>query len=347
MPVERDHLEMEKRQAQLRHARAQLKKCLEVLDYSGAAIAKAQITALTEDEPGSHRVAESDDSVVGRRPSAKGALKGELMSIENLIARFPQVCSPVRLEGVTLLSIGKVSEPPYTDKGKGPGKGQSKGKKGKKGKGRLEAGTQIVQPVYFGDDTGKVICTLATGEDVKRIPVTLPQNAYVDISSLMTQAGQLGVLHWTDSTQVSLRWRPRHSGCNYMFPYDVMSDYSKDFASMAFAQQCAVGTYVAIAMRITDVRTRWTSTDQPYLEVMGFDTEGVGVGPLRIWLHEEGDIRLGGAYLVRGLKVENDGSWNSAKGVWIRCAGTAKAIGCSVRTALEDVSGVESITQYL
>ena len=116
---------------------------------------------------------------------------------------------------------------------------------------------------------------------------------------------------------------------------------------MAFVQQCAVGTYVAIAMRITDVRARRTSTDQPYLEVMGFDTEGVGVGPLRICLHEEGDIRLGGAYLVRGLKVENDGSWNSAKGVWIRCVGTAKVIGCSVRAALEDVSHVDSITQYL
>ena len=115
MPVERDHLEREKRQAQLRHARTQLKKCLEVLDYRGAAIAQARIVALTEDEPGSHRVAESDDSVVGRRPSAKGALKGELISIENLFARFPQVSSPVRLEGVTLLSIGKVSEPPYTD----------------------------------------------------------------------------------------------------------------------------------------------------------------------------------------------------------------------------------------
>ena len=116
---------------------------------------------------------------------------------------------------------------------------------------------------------------------------------------------------------------------------------------MAFVQHRAVGMYVAIAMRITGVRARRTSTDQPYLEVMGFDTEGVGVGPHRLWLYEEGDIRLGGAYLVRGLKVENDGSWNSAKGVWIRCVGTAKAIGCSVRTALEDVSDVESITQHL
>ena len=61
----------------------------------------------------------------------------------------------------------------------------------------------------------------------------------------------------------------------------------------------------------------------------------------------DGDIRLGGAYVVRGLKVVNDGTWNSVKGVWLRCAGTAKAIGRSVRTALEDVSHVDSLTQYL
>ena len=59
-----------------------------------------------------------------------------------------------------------------------------KGKKGKKGKGMIEAGTQKIQPVYFGDDMGKVICTLATGDDVNRIPATVSQNAYVDISAL-------------------------------------------------------------------------------------------------------------------------------------------------------------------
>ena len=171
MRVEKDNLVEEKRQAQLRHARDELKKRLELQDYSGAATAKAHVITLTEDDPGSHRVAESDDSVAGRRPSAKGSSKGGFSSIENLFARFPQACSPVRLEGVTLLSIGKVSEPPYTDKGKGPGKGQGKGKKGKKGKGRLEAGNQRVQPVYFGDDMGRVICTLAFGDSANRTPL--------------------------------------------------------------------------------------------------------------------------------------------------------------------------------
>ena len=253
---------------------------------------------------------------------------------------------------MTLLSIGKVSDAPNNGQGKGQGKGQSQkgktGKKGKKGKGMIDAGTQKIQPVYFGDDTGKVICTLATGGDINRVPATLPQNAYVNISALKPQAGELGVLYWTESTQVSARLRPSDPGCKYIFPYDVMNDYSKDFASMAFVGECAVGTYVAIAMRINDVQPKWTSTqNEPYLQLMGVDTERGVVGPLRLWQREEGDIKIGGAYVVRGLKVVNDRAWDSTRGMWIRSADAPKTIECSVRTACEDVEDVEAITQYL
>ena len=79
---------------------------------------------------------------------------------------------------------------------------------------------------------------------------------------------------------------------------------------MAFVQECAVGTYVSIAMRIMDVQPRRTlPQNKPYLQLTGVDTEGGVVGPLRLWLHEEGDIR---PYAVRVLKVVNgqgDGSW--------------------------------------
>ena len=112
-------------------------------------------------------------------------------------------------------------------------------------------------------------------------------------------------------------------------------------------RECAVGTYVAIAMRINDVQPKWTSTqNEPYLQLMGVDTEGGVVGPLRLWQREEGDIKIGGAYVVRGLKVVNDRAWDSARGMWIRSADAPKIIECSVRTACEDVEGVESITQY-
>ena len=202
--------------------------------------------------------------------------------------------------------------------------------------------------MYFGDDVGRVICTFATGDDANRIPTTVHQNAYVDISALKPQAGQFGVLYWTESTQMSVRLRPRDSGCNYIFPYDVMSDYSKDFASMAFARECAVGTFVAIAMRISDVQAKWTSRKKdPYLQVMGVDTEGGVVGPLRLWWHEQGDIKLGGAYVLRGLKVVNGWAWDSTNGMWMRSADAPKTIECSPRTACEDVEDVESITQYV
>ena len=155
------------------------------------------------------------------------------------------------------------------------------------------------------------------------------------------------MLYWTESTQMSFRLRSSDSGCNYIFPYDVMSDYSKDFASMAFVRECAVGTYVAIAMRIHDVQAKWSAINEPYLQLMGGDTEKGVVGPLRLCQHEEGDIKIGGAYVVRGLKVVNDRAWDSTRGMWIRSADAPKTIECSVRTACEDVEDVESITQYL
>ena len=84
--------------------------------------------------------------------------------------------------------------------------------------------------------------------------------------------------------------------------------------TMAFVEECAIGTYVAIPMRITDVQPKWTSTEnEPYLQLMGVDTEGGVVGPLRLWQREEGDVKLGGAYVVRGLRVVNDRAWDPSK----------------------------------
>ena len=114
---------------------------------------------------------------------------------------------------------------------------------------------------------------------------------------------------------------------------------------MAFVRECGVGTYVAIAMRINDVQAKWSAINEPYLQLMGVDTAGGGVGPLRLWQREEGDIKIGGAYVVRGLKVVNDRAWDSTRGMWIRSADAPIIIECSPRTACEDVEGVESITQ--
>ena len=131
-----------------------------------------------------------------------------------------------------------------------------------------------------------------------------------------------------------------------MFPYDVSSDYSKDFASMSFVRGCAVGTYVAIAMRVNDVLAKWTAQEEPYVQVTGVDTEGSAVGPLRLWQREEGEIKVGGAYVMRGLRVVNGRAWDASKGTYVRSADIPMTLECCPRTAIEDVEDVDAITQF-
>ena len=285
---------------------------------------------------------ESSGNVADMRHPHTESSKGEFSSIEKLARSLPRPGVPVGLQGVTLLAIGKISDERINAKAKGQGKGQGEkghtGKKGKKGKGVNDAGTQKTQPVYLGDDKGRVICTLATGDDVKRVPATFPRYAYVDITALVAQPGSPGILYWTKRTEMSLRSRPGNSKSNYIFPYDVTSDYSKDFASMNFVRECSVGTYVALPMRITDVVSKWTSTqNEPYLELFGFDIEKGKVGPLRLWNYEEGDINPGSAYFVRGLRVVNDRAYDQATGTWYRSPDMPKIVDCNPRVACEDV----------
>ena len=131
--------EEERRQAELWRAHDQLQKCLEVADYMGAATTQGKIDALTTAKPCSQpsHVAAKDGRaeadclavsaaghgaatgpIAAARNSGKGAQpNGELFSFESLVEGLAGTCVPVQLEGVTLLSIGKVS-----DQGKGYGK---------------------------------------------------------------------------------------------------------------------------------------------------------------------------------------------------------------------------------
>ena len=131
-----------------------------------------------------------------------------------------------------------------------------------------------------------------------------------------------------------------------MFPYDVLSDYSADFASMSFIRECTVGTYVAIAMHVSDVEPKWTSGGEPYLQLSGLDMERSNVVLLRLWRLKEGDIKPGHAYVVRGLKVVSDRVWDSNKWTWIWSTDAPNTIECSARTAWENVQDVEAIAQY-
>ena len=155
--------------------------------------------------------------------------------------------------------------------------------------------------------------------------------------------GQADLLYWTENTQMTLLER----ASSFTFPYDILTQYSKDFASMAFARDCIVNTYVAIPMRITQSEPKWTQQSEPYLQITGFDTDGGNVGPLRLWQCEEGDINLGHAYILRGLRVVYDRIWDATASNYVRTSNRPKIIECNLRTALEHVQGVEYITQYV
>ena len=134
---------------------------------------------------------ERPQALLQQQDSGKGAQPNdELSCIESLVEGPAGTCVRVRLKSVTLLSIGKVS-----DQGKTTARAEGKkGQKGNKGKSMSEAIAYKIQLVYFGDDMGRAICTLATGDDINWIPATFHQNAYVDISASTPQPGQPGVL---------------------------------------------------------------------------------------------------------------------------------------------------------
>ena len=202
--------------------------------------------------------------------------------------------------------------------------------------------------MQIGDAAGRVLCALANGHFADQVPTELPRHACIDSSALQPQAGDIGVTSWAEGTQITRRLHPTDVGHTYVFPYEVASDYSADFASMAYVRDYArVGTYVAIAFRVSFVEEKYTAVGEPYLQVMGVDTERVAVGPLRLWQRRAGDLHAGRAYVFRGLKVVNDRMWDALQYAWIRSSDAPKTVECCQRTAWEDVDDLESITQYL
>ena len=123
----------------------------------------------------------------------------------------------VRLERVRVLSIGKPEH--CKGKGKSMGKAQGKGKGAKKGAGKQNV--QMSQVVYFGDEEGYIVCTLASGENIQRVPPASALNGLAAVSALKPRAGNKGVLYWTEDTKVSVQLEGVGHGGPPVFPYDV------------------------------------------------------------------------------------------------------------------------------
>ena len=92
-----------------------------------------------------------------------------------------------------MLSIGKPEQGKGKGKGTGKVQGKGKGKGATKSAGKQNA--QMMQAVYLGGEDGYIVCTLATGADVQRVPPASTVNALTTVSGLKPRSGNKGVLH--------------------------------------------------------------------------------------------------------------------------------------------------------
>ena len=91
-------------------------------------------------------------------------------------------------------SLAASSDADTLELGREAGSGDERERKGKgKDKAKESSGHQEFQAVYFGDD-GYVVCALAYGDDVLRVPSIDRVNSLVNIDGLKPRAGAFGTL---------------------------------------------------------------------------------------------------------------------------------------------------------
>ena len=74
--------------------------------------------------------------------------------------------------------------------------------------------------------------------------------------------------------------------------------------------------------------------------------EGCATGPLRLWRFEEEDLVEGNTYIVRGLKVTADTHWDDQQWKYVPRQDGTKALECTTRAAVEDVTHVDAIAVF-
>ena len=99
-------------------------------------------------------------------------------------------------------------------------------------------------------------------------------------------------------------------------------------------------------IRPQSVEEQWTQGDESYLQVHGYDMDGVATGALRFWRHEVGDIIEGKIYLIRGLKVVDQTYWSDDAYKYVPKEDGSKTVELTFRTAIEDLTEVTEIAQY-
>ena len=108
-----------------------------------------------------------------------------------------------------------------------------------------------------------------------------------------------------------------------------------------------LGTHIDLVLSIFLAEERCTqdSRQERYLSVNGADMEKVPVGPVLLWGYAAGEVVCGNIYIIRGLKVVAAKSWSYDDWKYFPRTDGARALDCTYRTAVEDVSGAQAITR--
>ena len=126
-----------------------------------------------------------------------------------------------------------------------------------------------------------------------------------------------------------------------------MSQTTRDCATVRFVEEeCNVGEFVSLVVFVTSVEICHTqTTEEEFLTVHGVDMDNLSIGTLRLWRFVKGDIVQSKHYIIRGLKVVKETSWNPEEYKYMPNQDGKQTVECSWRTAVEDVSQVREITE--
>ena len=252
----------------------------------------------------------------------------------------------VSLENVRVLSSSKVTQVQKRNKGKGGGKKGGKKGGGKKGQ---DGALEDCAAIFIGCiNTKKIYHVLAYGHHVDKLRPYLDQDEkpIVKVTNLERRSGK-DDLFVTDATVITTCLEPTDGDGSARFVYDV-TDVTKHLATNDFGTQASLNNSVDLVLRV-DIAEQLTvqsgsSIGSEYLVVSGVDMDGMEVGPVRLWNHDESDVEIGHIYILRGLKVATERVWDGQN--WTNDRSGAKKLVNDNRTALEDVSDHPEITQY-
>ena len=123
----------------------------------------------------------------------------------------------------------------------------------------------------------------------------------------------------------------------------LLADHSGDIH--AYVQEATrVEDYVALVLRVVSVQLLHTQKSEPYLQETGVDMDGRASTPLHFWRYEDGELKEGRKYILRGLKVVAEQYWDAYTEGWVPRPDGQHSLECSYMTAVEDVTDNDAVS---